>query len=63
MVSLIRPLECFMRTEMLKFLELLAMKTTEIAWISTFFSKKRGKVLVVRKKVVPLHPQSREMHF
>ena len=46
---------------MLKFLELLAMKTTEIAWISTFFSKKRGKVLVVRKKVVPLHPQSREM--
>ena len=48
---------------MLKFLELLAMKTTEIAWISTFFSKKRGKVLVVRKKVVPLHPQSREMHF
>ena len=37
------------------------MKTTEIGWIDTFFEKKQLKSLSVPKKVVPLHPQSREM--
>ena len=34
-----------------------------IWWKMIFFEKKSEKVLVVQKKVVPLHPQSREMHF
>ena len=28
-----------------------------------FFEKKQQKVLQVRKNVLPLHPQSREMHL
>jgi hypothetical protein len=52
-----------MRTGKWKFCANLAMKITEIGWISTFFEKKQRKVLAVQKKVVPLHPQSREMHF
>ena len=47
----------------MRFCAVLAMKTTKIAWISIFFRKKLRKVLVVQKKVVPLHPQSREMHI
>ena len=31
--------------------------------IITFFEKKWEKVWLVRKKALPLHPQSREMHL
>ena len=37
------------------------MKIIEIGWIETFFEKNNKKNLLFQKKVVPLHPQSREM--